>query len=268
MKKVVLITGASSGIGKATAIMFASLDFQVIATMRRVKEIPEFEMYENIEVLPLDVTSEDTIRRCITKVTEQYGRIDILINNAGYGLVGPFENATREQIRRQFETNVFGVITLTQAVLPYMRAQNEGVIITLSSIAGRIAIPMYSYYNASKYAIEGLMESLRYEVAQFNIKVKVIEPGQIETRFFKDSKDEVMYDAVYEDYTLKSYALLNDIKIKKGKPEEVAECIVKAALSRSAKFHYPVAGGAKELVLIRKLLPDFIWDAVTLALYK
>jgi NAD(P)-dependent dehydrogenase (short-subunit alcohol dehydrogenase family) len=187
-KKVAIVTGSSSGIGFETSLLLARNGFLTYATMRNLDKydrIVGLKQKERLplEVLKLDVTDDKSVNEAIEKVTNEQGRIDVLVNNAGYALVGPLEELSIQEFKEQFETNVFGVIRVTQSVLPIMRKQQHGTIINVSSIAGRIGFPLTSAYVSSKFALEGLSESIAYELEQFGIKVVLIEPGVIKTSF-------------------------------------------------------------------------------------
>lgn len=179
-KKVVLITGASSGMGRATAILLAEKGFTVYAGSRTPKKL---ESLADIHPISLDITSTKSIQKAVAKI----GHIDILINNAGYGLVSSVEELKEAQMQAQFDVNVFGLLRITQAVIPSMRRAKSGVIINISSFLGKIGLPLLTFYNASKYAVEGITDSLRYELSAFNIRVHAIMPGFFETNFARDN---------------------------------------------------------------------------------
>lgn len=193
MSKVILVTGSSSGMGKEVCMQLAEKGYRVFASMRNKKNI-EFVQEEaknrkvSLEYVQLDVRDDDSVEKAVEKVVGEAGRIDVLINNAGYGLMGALETVKIEEIKEQYETNVFGVVRCIQAVLPYMRQQNSGVIINVSSAAALTGSPLASIYASSKFAIEGLTESLVGELAPFGIRVCIIEPGLVLTRFNEDSK--------------------------------------------------------------------------------
>lgn len=188
-QKTVLITGASSGIGRATALKFAENGWAVAATMRSPEKSDLASQSGNIKLFKLDVTDQSSVDAAVRNVLAQCGTIDVLVNNAGYGLMGPFEAQTDAQIRRQFETNVFGVMNMTRAVLPHMRGRQQGRIVNVGSAAGRMTMPLYSMYSATKWALEGFSEGLWLELRQHNIKVKIIEPGMIKTDFFERGRE-------------------------------------------------------------------------------
>lgn len=187
--KTVLITGASSGIGRATALLFAEKGWTVAATMRTPEKSDLASASDRIKLFQLDVTDPASVERAVADVIAQCGTIDVVVNNAGYGLMGPFEAQTDEQIQRQFACNVFGVMNVTRAVLPHMRARRQGRIVNVGSAAGRMTLPLYSMYSATKWALEGFSEGLWLELRQHNIKVKIIEPGMVKTDFFERSRE-------------------------------------------------------------------------------
>ena len=183
MKKVVIITGASRGFGELIAKKFQKENFQVIATMRNVDSSPSLKKLENVDIKKLDVTVKSDIKNVVEYTVEKYGRIDILINNAGYGAFGFLEEASDEEIRNQFNVNYFGLIDCIKGVLPQMRKQKDGVIVNISSIAGRFGLPFTSLYNSSQFAVEGLTECLHYEFSLFGIDIKTVAPGSFRTGF-------------------------------------------------------------------------------------
>src|SRR5436190_1313978 len=169
MEKVVLITGASTGIGNETAKLFQSKNWKVAATMRSPEKAEDLQNIVDVECIRLDVTEPASIRSAIDMTLEKFGRIDVVVNNAGYGLVGPFEAMTDEQIERQFQTNVLGMMNVCRAIVPYFREHKRGIIVNVASLGGRVTFPFYSIYNSTKWAVEGFSESLQFELDQFNI---------------------------------------------------------------------------------------------------
>ncbi|WP_293304522.1 SDR family oxidoreductase [Pedobacter sp. UBA5917] len=200
MKKTILITGASSGIGKASAKHFAAQGWNVIATMRSPEKEQELINNENIFITQLDVQKQDTIQSAIQQGIEKFGSIDVLVNNAGYGEFGIFEATPEEQVRTQFDINVFGVMDTIRAILPHFRAKKSGMIINISSGAGKFTLPLISLYSASKFALEGFSESLSFELADLNIGVKIVEPGGATTNFSAVSGEKFADKPVIEDY--------------------------------------------------------------------
>lgn len=253
MSKTIFITGASTGIGKETAIYFAQKGWNVAATMRTPEKGKQLLIFPNITIFALDVLNEASISEAIDQTIKTFGAIDVVFNNAGYALVGAFEAMSAEQIKKQFDTNVFGVMNVTKAILPYFRGKKEGVIVNTTSMGGLITFPLYSVYHGTKWALEGFMESLQYEVRPFNIKIKNIEPGAIKTEF-ENALDFVSTEA-YQSYTEKAHA--NMIETYKTAPtsEIVAQKVWQAANDSSYRLRYPVGGSGPLLLFIRWLLP-------------
>ena len=241
MKKVVIITGASRGFGELIAKKFQKENFQVIATMRNINSSPSLKKLENLDIKKLDVTVKSDIKNVVDYTVEKYGRIDILINNAGYGAFGFLEEASDDEIRNQFNVNYFGLIDCIKGVLPQMRKQKDGVIVNISSIAGRFGLPFTSLYNSSKFAVEGLTECLHYELSLFGIDIKTVAPGSFRTgfhdsiNFTEDEKKEDL-DVVREN--LKK-ALEDGIKNKPpfpfgfGNNDDVANFVFKKSITKS-----------------------------------
>lgn len=253
MNKTILITGASSGIGNATAKLFAAKGWNVAATMRNIDKGKDFLNLSNVEVIHLDVMDENSIKSALEKTTAVFGRIDVLFNNAGYGLVGAFEAMTTQQIKKQFDTNVFGVMNVTRAILPHFRQQNSGVIINTTSMGGIITFPLYSVYHGTKWALEGFMESLQYELRQFNIRIKNIEPGAIKTEFENGIEFVSMKD--YDNYSLKAHQNMLDTYKSAPTGEIVAKKVWQVANNNSKRLRYPVGGMSPLLLFLRRLLP-------------
>lgn len=233
--RTVLITGASTGIGKATAEYFANRGWNVAATMRS----PEKAQFRNtnanrIRVFRLDVTDDASIASAVTDVIAVFGRIDCLVNNAGYGLIGLFEAMSPEQVRRQFETNVLGLMSVTRAVIPQMRAQASGRIVNVASVAGRMSLPLYSLYCSTKWAVEGFSEALNYELNSVGIQVRIIEPGPILTDFMTRSLDVADKDvtAAYGEFEARVWEAYKVEFADAPGPELVAASIFAAATSR------------------------------------
>lgn len=258
--KTVFITGASSGIGRETAKLFCNNGWNVIATMRKTEIDIEINKKKNVKILRCDVTNTESIKQAIKEGIDYFGKIDLLINNAGFYTIGVLEAATEEQIRRQLDTNLFGLINTTKEMLPYFRKQKSGMIINISSIAGRTTVPLQALYHATKWGVEGFSESLQYELRPFNIKVKIIEPGVIKTDFYGRSMT-VMENNDLDDYKAYSQKVISNL-ITNGNngsdPLEVAETIFKAANSKSDKMRYPV-GKSKNLIALSSILPDKVF---------
>lgn len=258
MTKTVLITGSSSGIGKAAVFAFAKAGWNVAATMRTPEKEADFNTLPSVTSFSLDVTSPESIKQCFDDVILKYGRVDVVVNNAGYGLDGVFEAMTDELIQRQFNTNVFGLMRVTRQAIHVMRAQNSGTIIQVSSMGGRLAFPLYSIYHATKWAVEGFTESLHYELIPFNIQLKLIEPGVIKTEFYGRSREFIRpsYTNVYDDYIHKFEKAAVEATDNGESPEIVARAIVKAANDKSNRMRYAVGSPAPMLIRLRRLVPD------------
>jgi len=241
MKKVVIITGASRGFGELIAKKFQKENFQVIATMRNIDSSPILKKLENVDIKRLDVTVKSDIKNVVDYTVEKYGRIDILINNAGYGAFGFLEEASDEEIRNQFNVNYFGLIDCIKGVLPQMRKQKDGVIVNISSIAGRFGLPFTSLYNSSKFAVEGLTECLHYELSLFGIDIKTVAPGSFRTGFHDSvnfTEDEKKEDLDVVREKLKK-ALEDGIKNQPpfpfgfGNNDDVANFVFKKSITKS-----------------------------------
>jgi NAD(P)-dependent dehydrogenase (short-subunit alcohol dehydrogenase family) len=256
MAKTILITGTSSGIGRATALYFAERGWNVAATMRDPLKADPVLQQPQISLFALDVTNADSVAQAIADTLHRYKKIDVLLNNAGYGLFGPIEAIDDQQIQQQFATNLFGLIGVTQQILPIMRAAGEGLIINVSSIVGRLALPYASSYVATKFAVEGLSESMRYELEPFRIRVKMIEPGSISTEFGKGSK-QIAVSEPYRTSMNKFLAVFAKGSSAGAKPEEVAKVIFSAANDRSNRLRYLAKPGP--FYLMNRILPDAAW---------
>lgn len=255
MKKTILITGASSGIGKETAKYFQSKGWNVVATMRSPEKETDLTMLKNVLVTRLDVLDLDSIQETIEKGIQQFGGIDVLLNNAGYGAYGPLESFPREKILRQFNTNVIGLLDVTRAILPHFREHRKGIIINVSSMGGKMTFPLGSLYHGTKFAVEGISESLRYEVEQFGGRVKIIEPGAIATDFagrsFDFNNDEKL--GAYQDIVTKIMTVFPQM-IKNASPTDVVtKVIYAAATDGTAKLRYMAGKDAKLYNLFNKL---------------
>ncbi len=270
MSKTVLITGCTSGIGKETALLFAKKGYTVFATSKdegKINEVEKIEResyskeLENVHWLKMDVTKKNEVETTIQRVIEKSGKIDILINNAGVGFLGEFENANIEEVKRVFEVNVFGVMNVIQAILPHFRERKNGVIVNVSSISGKIGFPFYSIYNSSKFALEGFIEGLQYELEPFGIRLKLIEPGPVKTKFFKDSfqvESKNKEGANKNPYQKAKNKFLGKTSGQNSSttPEQVANLIYKASLDESSRIRYVIGKLANFLSFFRKILPE------------
>jgi NAD(P)-dependent dehydrogenase (short-subunit alcohol dehydrogenase family) len=255
--KTVLITGASSGIGKATALHFAQNGWNVAATMRRPEQETELSQHPNVKLFRLDVTDAASIRQALADARAAFGGIDAVVNNAGYGAIGIFEAATPEQIQRQFDTNVFGVMNVIREILPYFREKRDGTIINVTSMGGLITFPIYSVYHATKWAVEGFAEALQFELKPFNIRVKNVEPGAIKTDFYDRSMDLFRKDGLtaYDEYQRVTFANSQKAGANAPGPEVVAKAIFRAANDRSFRLRYPAGGQGPMLLALRRFVP-------------
>jgi NAD(P)-dependent dehydrogenase (short-subunit alcohol dehydrogenase family) len=237
MQKTIFITGTSSGLGKATAKLFSSRDWHVIAAMRNPENESELTKLKNITIVQLDVTNAEEIAETTKKVLQQHV-VDVVLNNAGYGLVGPLEALTEEQIIKQINTNLLGTIRVTKAFLPHFREKQRGLYLNITSMFGLIGYPTCSIYAATKFGVDGFSESLAYEVAQFGIKVKTIAPGGIQTDFAGRSLDGGMHEA-YQNLAEKVSEGYSEEKLSQfATPESVATIIYEAATDDKNQLRY------------------------------
>ncbi len=262
--KTVLITGTSSGIGKETAIYFSKKEWNVIATMRNPKKRKNvFQNIKNIDTIHLDVLDYSSIKKAIEYAKKKYGSIDVLVNNAGYASFGPFEISSQDHVEKQFKTNVLGLMDVTREIITLMRKQKQGVIINVTSSAGRMTFPLYSLYNSTKWAVEGFAESLQFELRQFNIKVKNIEPGIIKTDFYDRSKDEIKIGKIHEyDKIVEIMKNYEENNLKKGRyshPNVVAKTIYNAATDNTWKLRYHTGKYSGMILWLRRILPERIF---------
>jgi len=254
--KTVFITGASSGIGKAAALHFLEKGWNAAATMRNPGKEKDLINRENCICPALDVTDPKSIRNAVSETLKKFGRIDAVVNNAGFSLIGPFETTDVKDIQREYDTNVFGLMNVTREILPLFREQKAGNIVNIASIGGRVGLPLYSLYNSTKFAVEGFSEALQWELAPFNIRIKIIEPGVIKTDFYGRSmthteKNESPY-AFFTDKMMKSLMKVGETGIG---AEKVARVIYRAAGSKSRKIRYSIGPDAKLLLFIKAILP-------------
>lgn len=260
MKNTILITGASSGIGKETAILFQSKGWNVVATMRSPDIEQELVKLDNVFVTRLDVTDNVSIKSAVDQGIKQFGTIDVLLNNAGYGAYGPLEAFEEHRIRRQFDTNVIGLLETTKAVLPHFRANKSGIIINISSIAGRMTFPLGALYHGTKFAVEGLSEALHYELEPIGIKVKIIEPGLIATDFAGRSLDFANEESLqeYQPVVLKFFkTFTSGTMLAQASPASlVAEIIWEAATDGTNTLRYTAGEDARQYLASRKTLND------------
>jgi len=267
-KKVALVTGASSGIGEATARQLQKAGFIVYGAARRTDRMSDLAA-SGVRTLPLDVTSETSVGDAVAGIIAAEGRIDVLVNNAGYGSYGALEDVPMEEARAQIEVNVFGLARLTQLVLPHMRAQHSGTIVNISSMGGRFATPMGAWYHASKYAVEGLSDALRLELKRFGIDVVIIEPGSIRTDWGAIAAGRLRATSSDGPYAEQADAMATSLE-RSSRPGNrmaspatvIGKAVTKAATARRPRTRYRVGFGASPLILLNRLLPDRTFDAL------
>jgi NAD(P)-dependent dehydrogenase (short-subunit alcohol dehydrogenase family) len=258
MKRTVLVTGASSGFGRETSKLFQKNGWNVIATMRSPEKEKELTKSENVLVTKLDVQDTVSVKAAIKAGLEKFDRIDAVVNNAGYGLMGVFESATKEQIKKQFEVNLFGMMDVTQEVLPHFRANGGGTIINISSFGGFVGLPFGSLYNSTKFAVEGFSEALSHELFKLNIAVKIVEPGGVETNFrggLDIIKNEIPeYDPLLSSFWA-NYAKATET-LPKATAEDVANMIYNAATDGKTQLRYVVGDDAQFYIDTKMKNPD------------
>lgn len=263
MKKTIFITGSSSGIGKSTARYFQEKSWNVAATMRHPEKDTELKTLPNILCLQVDVTDRESIQKAIQQTRGHFGNIDVLVNNAGYTLMGPFEGATPDQIQQLYDVNVFGVMNVTREILPHFRELRRGCIINVTSLAGRIGIPFSSFYGSSKWAVEGFSEALMYESGKFNIQVKIVEPGAVRTNFAKNAVIvRTPKIQVYEEALDKRIANYRKRESGFSDPIVVAKVIYQAANDSGNQLRYIAGSDAKLMWRLRTLLPFRVFSAL------
>ena len=264
MDKTAFVTGASAGIGEATARALLAAGYRVFAGARRLDRMAGLAA-AGATLLKLDLTDDVSIVAAVNTIKNEAGRIDVLVNNAGYGSYGALEDVPLDEGRRQFEVNVFGLARLCQLVLPMMRAQKSGKIVNVTSIGGKIWEPLGAWYHATKFAVEGLSDCLRVEVAPFGVDVIVIEPGAIRTEWAGIARDGLLQmsgGSAYAELAKRHARMLAtaDTSSLASPPEVVARTIVRAVTARRPKTRYATGGGARTILFLRKILPDRMFD--------
>ncbi|MGX7631424.1 SDR family oxidoreductase [Bacillus thuringiensis] len=273
-KQIAVITGASSGFGLLTTLELAKKDYLVIATMRNLEkqgnllsQVTQLNLQQNIKIQQLDVTDQNSIHN-FQLLLKEINKVDLLINNAGYANGGFVEEIPVEEYRKQFETNLFGAISITQLVLPYMREQKSGKIINISSISGQVGFPGLSPYVSSKHALEGWSESLRLEVKPFGIDVALVEPGSYNTNIWEVGKqlatNQSDTTSPYKEYMDKIQKHINSGSDTFGNPIDVAKKIVDIAEAKRTTLRYPIGKGVKFMILAKKILPWRLWEYLVL----
>ena len=258
-EKTILITGCSSGIGRMTAKYFQERGWNVVATVRsKPEEDTELNALENVLVTELDVTNDETIQAAVAAAIERFGKIDVLLNNAGYGSYGLLEATPERKIRMQYDVNVIGTLMVTKAVLPHFRAKGDGIVINIASMGGKITFPLGTLYHGSKFAVEGMSEALSFELAGIGVKVKIIEPGMINTNFattsFDLNIDESMIE--YKPFLDKVLGAMNAAAAQASEPILVAETIYRAATDGTDQLRYVAGDDAEQIIAARKQMED------------
>jgi NAD(P)-dependent dehydrogenase (short-subunit alcohol dehydrogenase family) len=251
-------------------LAFAKAGWNVVATMRNPDKETELNKVPNVKLYQLDVRDSAQVMSTMAQIKQDYKHIDVLVNNAGFAVDGIFEGMSDAVIENQFQTNVFGLMRLTREAIKIMREQNAGTIVQIASMGGRLAFPGYSIYHSTKWAVEGFSDSLQYELAPFNIKVKVIEPGAIKTDFYTSSREFVKpdYTKAYDEFCKKVEKVSMEAGHKGEDPALVAQCVVKAAEDTSNRLRYAVGSPAPLLLWLRKRLPDSWFSALVRSSYK
>lgn len=262
--KVALVTGASSGIGEATALRLKTLGYTVYAAARRVDRMRTL-VAAGVQVLAMDVTDDASMQAGIDEIMRRSGRIDVLVNNAGYGSYGAVEDVPLAEGRAQFEVNVFGAVRLTQLVIPHMRSQRSGTIVNITSMGGKIHTPLGAWYHGTKFALEAISDCLRLELEPFGIDVVVVEPGGIRTEWAGIAADKLRSVSGKGPYASQAKAMAASMvgeasRKRQSPPELIAETIAKAVRARRPKTRYAVGFGAKPMIFMRRLLSDRAFD--------
>jgi NAD(P)-dependent dehydrogenase (short-subunit alcohol dehydrogenase family) len=258
MASTILITGTSSGIGRATALLFQSRGWNVVASMRAPERETELTTLDNTLVVRIDVTEEASIAPALDQAFRTFGGIDVLVNNAGYGAYGLIEATALKDIRKEFETNVIGMLAMAKAVIPHFRARRRGTIINLSSVGGKVAMPLGSLYHGSKFAVEGATEALQYEMAAIGVSVKLIEPGNTRSDFagrsLQFNNDDRLVE--YGEIVPRTMAAFEKFQQQAGDTASVAQTIYRAATDGEPELRYPSGKDAEQLLQSRKTEDD------------
>jgi NAD(P)-dependent dehydrogenase (short-subunit alcohol dehydrogenase family) len=269
--RVALVTGGSSGIGERAAIRLKEAGFATYAVARRVERMEGLEQ-AGITTFAMDVTDDASMTSGIERIVGEHGRVDVLVNNAGYGSYGAVENVPIDEARRQFEVNVFGLARLIQLVTPHMREQKSGRIINISSVGGKFYEPLGAWYHATKFAVEGFSDSLRLELAPYGIRVVIVEPGPIRTEWNELARAHLVSSSAGTPYERQAEGVRARMEAGDGPmmsgPDVVGRKIARAATARRPRSRYPVGRGAGSVVTARRLLPDRAMDAVISRLYS
>jgi len=268
-KKIIIVTGASSGFGKETVRQLLNEGNTVYAGARRTEKMKDIEKL-GAKVSKLDITSDESVDQFVGEIISKHGRVDVLVNSAGYGAYGMVEAVSLENAQRQYDVNVFGAARMTKAVLPHMRKRGTGSIVNITSIAGRLTTPMCAWYSSSKFALEAYTDALRREVRKFGIKVVIIEPGAMNTGFYEVAEKKVREIKHPKEYNDSVEAFLNEMKKaykNPPSPKKVVKVIVSAINSKSPKARYAIGTDAKMGALMARL-PDKLQDSILIRMYS
>ena len=267
--RVALITGASSGMGKDFSLRLLDEGYIVYGVARRIERMSDIEGARG-HTIKLDITDDSSIVATVDQIIKEQGRIDVLINNAGYGSYGAIEDVPIEEAKRQFEVNIFGLARLTQLVLPHMRKNNFGKIVNISSIGGKLHGPLGGWYHATKFALEGLSDCLRFETKQFGIDVIIIEPGGVESEWGGIALDAAMERSGSTAYseTAKGFKQIMETFKKHAPPKVISDLVVKALRAKKPKTRYSAGTAAKPMLFMRKILSDRMFDNLFYLLMK
>ena len=270
MQPVVLITGTSSGIGRAAARKFSAAGWRVAATLRAPERETELPRLPGVSCFRLDVTSETRVREVFSEVLEAWGRIDVVVNNAGFGSIAVHEHTGDKTLRRQFETNVFGLMRVTREAIPIFRRQGGGTVVQISSMAGQVALPGYSLYVASKWAVEGFSESLAFELRPFHIRVRLVEPGNVRTGFYGvETAPQPAGDASeYREFLSRCRQVAGVAGASGDSPELIAETVFRAAVESGWRLRYPVGRNSRLLIFLSRVLPASVYAAILRRRYR
>ena len=258
MSQTLFVTGASIGIGRTASLLFHERGWNVIATMRSPEKESELTRIPNVLVTRADVTDEKSVAAAAKKGIDTFGQIDVLLNNAGYGAYGPIEATPMDDVRKEFDTNVIGMLAAIKAIVPHFRQRGKGMIVNISSVGGRVAFPLGSLYHGSKFAVEGVTEALQFEMAAIGVTVKLVEPGQTRTNFagrsFQFNDDEHLTE--YRDVVGKTMAAFETLGKDAAEPQSVAETIYRAATDGTTQLRYVSGRDADDLLQSRKREDD------------
>ena len=261
-KKIALVTGASSGIGKSTAIQLQRDGYIVFGASRRLEKMKDLEE-KGIHILSLDITNSSSVENCINTIIQKEGRLDVLVNNAGFGNFGTMEESSIEVAKAQYDVNVFGLARITQLVIPYMRKQKYGKIVNISSIGGKIVTPFGGWYQSTKFAVEAISDALRMELKQFGIDVIVIEPGGVKTEW-ADIAERALFEisgkGPYKESAKKAAKAMKDGYVNAVEPNVIAGTITRAVRAKKPKTRYALGHRAGSILIARKWLSDKMFD--------